>query len=203
MYLEESYSGKKEWTVKTDDPIQIQKAVLFQNFQLPENFSKNFKAEHLLSEAIAETHIDEYRKFLYISSITGQVQTPSKEVDLVWHYHIEHFENYLQASEILFNKPFLHMPSDGSEDDEIKHKQLYENTLNTMEKFFGEVNASCWKSAEVRFSQKFRWVNPTDLSQLCEGDSCEVNLASGSGANSGDSGCGGGGACGGGCGGGC
>jgi hypothetical protein len=91
------------------------------------------------------------------------------------------------------------MPSDGSEDDEIKHKQLYENTLNTLDKFFGEVNAISWKSTEVRFSQKFRWVNPTDLSQLCEGGSSEINLASGSGANSGGDSCGGG--CGGGCGG--
>jgi hypothetical protein len=181
---EESHAGKKEWEITTKNPLYIKKTTLFQNFELPKNFSKNFAAEHLLSEAVAENYIDEYRKYLYVSNITGQSQTPSEEVDSVWHYHIEHIEEYLKTSKILFGRYFLHMPADGSKSDHVKHVDMYKGTINTLENVFGQVDAETWKTTKVRFTQIIRWINHYNLIQTCfkkqsrlleQSNSCDSN----------------------------
>ena len=166
----ENYPGRTEWVLDSEinDIRSREKLVTFMNLRLPSNFQKNFSCDHLFSEALSETYIDEYRKFLYITNVTGKIQTPSEEVDLVWHYHQEHIKDYLAFSKDTMGKSvFVHMPANGTEEDNTTYQQVYLNTMNSLQKYFGYVNNTAWKPVEIRFNQTFRWYNHLNLIQKC------------------------------------
>ena len=61
-------------------------------------FTENFCSDHFLPMELGSQYIDNYKRFLFLMSVTKKTQTPSEEVDLVWHYHLLYIEEYLKFS---------------------------------------------------------------------------------------------------------
>jgi hypothetical protein len=165
----ENYPGRTDWQIQESiQGLARNKVESFQNIQFPPNFVKNFCADHLVSEARAETYIDEYKKYLYLSYVTKEIQCPSEEVDLVWHYHQQHTKEYMEFSALKLEKRiYIHNPANGTEEDSRTFHNVYNNTLNNLQVYFGYVNTSAWPNVERRFHQVFRWYNHHSILQRC------------------------------------
>jgi len=99
-------------------------------------------------------------KYVYISIATKKVQSPSEEVDLVWHHALENVVEYHSfCKKFLGIRMFAHNPSDGTKEDSDKYHVIYENTRDTIKTYFGDICEYAWPNAEKRFSQKFKWLN--------------------------------------------
>jgi hypothetical protein len=158
------------WNFPEDvNVLHKNKSIMFQNITLPSNFIYNFRLDHLLSEEVANLYVDEYRKFLFISAVTGSVQTPSEEIDLAWHYHIEHLEEYILNSQtVMEGKTFIHNPADGAEGEDDKYRGIYDGTLKLLTSYFGGYDKTAWKESNIRFNQVFRWHNHHMFIQRCQ-----------------------------------
>ena len=138
-----------------------EKVTVFQNLNLPLNFNTNFGIEHLLSLNKANEYVEEYKKFLFMNYVQkGTAFCPSEQVDLVWHYHQNHTKEYKDFSSMYMDtEVYYHNPSDGSESDGNKFKNVYDDTLRFLEAAFGPYNPEIWPKKEIRFSQYYRWFN--------------------------------------------
>lgn len=159
----------QEWQIGMNiSQADRNKAVNFQNIQFPEGFTFFFSRSHLICSQRAEHYIDEYKKYMYLSAVTGIEQTPSEEVDQVWHYHITYTENYKQFSSQKMGIDFFHHnPADGTTHDDNKYRGVYQNTMNGIISFFGNINQYAWPPVEVRFSQSYRWYSHPDFIRRC------------------------------------
>ncbi len=57
-------------------------------------FIAKLMAEHAWSERFTRSAVDEYKKFIYLLSISQQRLSPSKVVDSVWHCHLTFTQSY-------------------------------------------------------------------------------------------------------------
>jgi len=155
----------EEWRVNPDlGAAGKNKALTFQNIQLPQNFAFFFARHHLICIQRANIYIDEYKKYLYLSLVTKTEQTPSEEVDQVWHYHISYLQDYqVFSSQKMGSDFFHHNPSDGTTEDDVKYRGVYDNTKSALQNFFGSVNRYAWPSTQIRFSQSYRWFSHPDF----------------------------------------
>jgi len=162
---QEMLSPPNDWQIGQNIPTADRnKGVNFQNIQLPQNFAFFFARHHLISIQRANIYIDEYKKFLYLSHVTKLEQTPSEEVDQVWHYHITYLEDYKSfSSQKMGTEFFHHNPADGTTEDDVKYRGVYESTKSGLMSFFGHINQYAWPSAQVRFSQSYKWFSHPDF----------------------------------------
>jgi hypothetical protein len=81
----------------------------------PKDIIEGFMNDYLVSRAKAEDYFLEYLKFIYVCICTNEDQTPSIEVDMMWHFHHEHIENYVRFSnQALKLRVFIHDTGDNS-----------------------------------------------------------------------------------------
>ena len=153
--------GYVEWNVTNNVyGTAIQKVPVFQNLNLPRDFTTKFMEDHLLSRKKANEYISEYKKFLFCAFIGNISLCPSEQVDLVWHYHQLHTKEYREFSKMIMNtEVYGHNPSDGTEKDFNKYKEVYNTTLNYITSAFGNLNPEVWPNVDIRFSQIYRWYN--------------------------------------------
>ena len=133
-------------------------AVAIQNFEFPPNFAENFARHHLVTQSKANFFIDEYRKYQFLSKVTGTVQTPSEETDQVWHYHISFIKSYNEFSKKVMKVNFWHHnPSEGKKEDGKKYVNIYQETRDNLELYFGSCSPVAWPCTCIRFSKFYKW----------------------------------------------
>ena len=94
----EKYPGGEDWVLyNTQDKAATLKVPVLKNLKLPADFEK-FCEDNILSPEKGSQFIDNYKKFLFLMQVTKKSQTPSEEVDLVWHYHQLQIDDFLKFS---------------------------------------------------------------------------------------------------------
>jgi len=145
------------------DKIEILKDINFGT-----HFLANLARDYYLDSNFATKLLNEYTKFLFVLYHTKSNKCPSEEVDLIWHYHQLNTKNYLDFSQKLFGKKFLsHNPADGSLEDHMYFKNLYNETIESMKKIFKTIDIRAWPEDSIRFKQVFKCYNHYTIMQRC------------------------------------
>lgn len=94
----------------------------------------------------------EYKKFIFLITISELPQTPSDEIDQVWHLHLLYTESYwIAMCKNLIHKNIHHGPTKGSEERSL-FKDQYLKTLEFYQSIFNEKPPSdIWPSVKSRF----------------------------------------------------
>lgn len=89
--------------------------------------------------------VAEYKKFVFLCMTAGHMCTPSINVDMVWHEHLLYTPSYWdELCGKVLGKPLHHYPSEGGDAEEAKYAGLYQRTLDSYAKVFGEPPADIW-----------------------------------------------------------
>jgi hypothetical protein len=119
------------------------------------SFSDRLARENGWSNEYAQRAILEYKKFIFLSYISGKSLTPSDEVDQVWHLHMIYTHSYWieMCKEILGGFQLHHGPTKGGKSEGERFHNQYEETLKLYgEILFEEPPSDIWPSVEQRFS---------------------------------------------------
>ncbi len=95
----------------------------------------------------------EYKKFLFLICISNKSQTPSDEVDQVWHLHLLYTNSYwIELCKNTINKKIHHGPTKGMEERGVFSEQ-YDATLELYKLKFSQLPpADIWPHSKIRFS---------------------------------------------------
>ncbi len=129
------------------------------NFELddPESsfcFSERLARENDWSILYSLRAIIEYKRFLFLICISENSQTPSDQVDQVWHLHLLYTQSYwVNFCGDLVKKEIHHGPTKGKEQRAL-FKDLYSETLKLYErKFEKKPPSDIWPDVETRISE--------------------------------------------------
>lgn len=119
--------------------------------EVPLPFSHCLAVEMDWDPAFAKLAIEEYRKFILLSSLNPDEIIPSLHVDTVWHMHLLYTRNYLRFCKEALDCDFHHHePANGVEGESEQFRDLYKETLQKYENFFGTKPPSeIWGTGEV------------------------------------------------------
>jgi len=123
--------------------------------QVSFSFSDRLARENGWTKEYAQRAIVEYKKFIFLSYISGKSLTPSDEVDQVWHLHMIYTRSYWveMCKELLGGFQLHHGPTKGGKAEGDRFHLQYEETLNLYDEvFFEEPPSDIWPSVEQRFS---------------------------------------------------
>ncbi len=124
-------------------------------------FARRLARENGWSLPYAERVIVEYKRFVFLAMTAGQVATPSEQVDQAWHLHLTYTRSYWDGlcREVL-GQPLHHGPTKGGAAEQAKFIDLYNQTLASYRRFFGqEPPADIWSPAGQRFGEDLRHVS--------------------------------------------
>src|SRR5262245_31122097 len=113
-------------------------------FQIDESgaeltFARRLARENGWTLDSAERVITEYKRFLFLACEAGHIVSPSEDVDQVWHLHLTYTRSYW--SDLCPNvlaRPLHHMPTKGGSAEQSYFVDLYNLTLASYEKAFGQ-----------------------------------------------------------------
>ncbi len=89
--------------------------------------------------------IEEYRKFFFIMLASGHMVTPSIHVDEVWHIHLLYTKSYWHDwCRDIMGKEIHHHPGNGTDEDTLKWRCIYERTLEFYAAVFGPAPEDIW-----------------------------------------------------------
>lgn len=93
------------------------------------------------SQLTIATHIEEYKKFMYVAATSNEMCTPSRDVDIIWHEHILFTRDYISywCGKIL-KKVIHHEPSKPGEENAFK--SAYIQTKEKIRKEYKQHNRS-------------------------------------------------------------
>ena len=117
-------------------------------------FSDRLSRENDWSTEFALRAILEYKRFMFLVCISNQPQTPSDQVDQVWHLHLLYTQSYwIDFCKHILGKDIHHGPTKGSE-EKGHFKNLYQDTLNLYQLKFDEAPPKdIWPPESIRFGQ--------------------------------------------------
>lgn len=104
----------------------------------------------------------EYKKFIFLITISNQPLTPSDEVDQVWHLHLLYTQSYWKdMCGTLLKREIHHGPTKGGQNENLKFTDWYLKTIELYKSSFGEAPPDdIWPAKEKRFkSVNFQRVN--------------------------------------------
>jgi len=107
-------------------------------------FSVRLREANEWDEEYTRKAIEEYRKFMYLKTVTEQPLTPSVVVDSVWHMHLLYLRNYLAFCKQVIGRIVYHDPGKGGQDDSELFKEQYFDTLMVYMDHFGEPPTNIW-----------------------------------------------------------
>lgn len=116
-------------------------------------FSARLAKENGWSREYAKRVIEEYKKFLYLSVISGKSLTPSEEVDQAWHLHMIYTHSYWNdlCKETL-GVSLHHGPTKGGRKETEKYTDQYQFTLDLYESQLGQkAPKDIWPDTKTRF----------------------------------------------------
>ncbi len=119
------------------------------------SFSDRLCRENGWNKTFANKVIDEYKKFILLSKITGKSLTPSDEVDQAWHLHLVYSRSYWvdMCENLLDGFKLHHGPTKGGVAEATKYNEQYQYTLDIYKEILGyEAPSDVWPSLENRFS---------------------------------------------------
>jgi len=116
-------------------------------------FSRRLARERGWSPGYARRVIDEYKRFAFLAVAAGHAVTPSEAVDEVWHLHLTYTRSYWEHfCPLALGQPLHHEPTRGGRAEAVKFHNLYEETLSSYRRCFGEEPpADIWPAVEDRF----------------------------------------------------
>lgn len=132
----------KRWQEVLDYPLDDPTA--------PRPFSARLRDANEWTDAFTQEAILEYRKFMYLKTVTEQPLTPSVVVDSVWHMHILYLRNYLHFCKTVIGRIVYHDPGKGGEGDAGRFQSQYADTLECYRDNFGEPPAHIWRPTSRR-----------------------------------------------------
>ena len=98
----------------------------------------------------------EYKKFIFLIVISDFPQTPSNQIDQVWHLHLLYTESYwIELCENTINKNIHHRPTKDFEQKTLFKKQ-YRKTLEFYESIFNEKPPNdIWVDVDTNFDRTY------------------------------------------------
>lgn len=132
-------------------------------------FTNRLARENNWSLEYALRAVLEYKKFIFLITISNFPQTPSDQIDQVWHLHLLYTESYwIDLCKNTLDKSIHHGPTKGSEERSL-FKEQYSKTLNFYESVFKEkppkdiwpdVNTRFKEIHFIRVNRKKNWIIP-------------------------------------------
>lgn len=126
------------------------------------SFTDRLARENDWTMEYAVRAILEYKKFIFLLTISKSPLTPSDQVDQVWHLHLLYTQSYWEDfCEKTINKKIHHGPTKGGNDEKDKFTNWYEKTKELYLAIFKiEIPQDIWPPSEIRFSEiEFKRVN--------------------------------------------
>jgi len=119
----------------------------------PAPFSRRVQRECRWSAGKAERAIAEYRRFVILAVAAGHRVSPSPSVDLVWHLHLTDTRRYWdEFCPQALGQPLHHEPSRGGAAERQELLALYQKTLDSYQRLFGEAPpAEFWPAPRSRY----------------------------------------------------
>lgn len=129
-------------------------------------FEDRLARENRWTPAFARRVVGEYKRFLLLAMVAEHPVTPSDEVDQAWHLHMVYTRSYWEdlCGKVL-PRPLHHGPTRGGHSETIKFTNLYELTLDSYRRVFGETPPEdVWPATRVRFGRapNFQRVNTAE-----------------------------------------
>ncbi|MCB1316892.1 MAG: hypothetical protein KDK27_13100 [Leptospiraceae bacterium] len=125
-------------------------------------FSRRLAREQGWSTEFANGAIEEYKRFMFLITVSEAPCTPSQAVDAVWHTHLMYTREYWQnfCANIL-GQPIHHSPTQGGPAERRKFIYYYKRTLALYQLYFETKPPSqFWPPAHIRFGRsQFNGVN--------------------------------------------
>jgi len=117
-------------------------------------FTDRLCRENNWSMEYALRAVMEYKKFIFLVCTSDYSQTPSDQVDQVWHLHLLYTQSYwIEFCKGLLDKEIHHGPTKGIEERGL-FRDLYSDTLELYaEKFNEKPPKDIWPSPEKRISE--------------------------------------------------
>lgn len=148
-------SGEKELWIK------------IQQFELDDpqsefTFSDRLSRENGWTLVFSLRAILEYKKFMFLQTVTDHSLTPSDQVDQVWHLHLLYTHSYwTDFCGNVLKRQIHHGPTKGGLKERTKFTDLYDRTVKLYEQYFHQAPPKdIWPDGEKRFSDiHFRRVN--------------------------------------------
>ena len=136
------------------------------NFELDDpdssfSFTDRLARENGWTIEFSVRSIMEYKRFIFLICVSDTPQTPSDQVDQVWHLHLIYTRSYwIDLCRNILKREIHHGPTSGSGDKQ-RFENQYEKTKALYSKVFEqEPPSDIWPSSKIRFSQlKFTRVN--------------------------------------------
>ena len=130
------------------------------------SFTDRLARENGWSIEFSKRVVDEYKKFIYMSVVSGKALTPSDEVDQAWHLHLVYSYSYWveMCENTLGGFRLHHGPTKGGMTEKKRYDDQYSQTLEFYQNEFGyEAPRDVWPSHDVRFGKiNFRRVSMHD-----------------------------------------
>jgi uncharacterized protein (TIGR04222 family) len=79
--------------------------------------------------------VEEYRRFLVLTQVTGHAASPSPDVDEAWHLHLTRTAHYEAFCNAVFGRFLHHAPARPGE--RSRHDEMYRQTLADYQQAFG------------------------------------------------------------------
>ena len=141
----------------------LYEAILALDFDNEDNalrFYDRLARENQWRGNFSQRAIIEYKKFVYLTTITNQSLTPSDQVDQAWHLHLTYSRSYWQdMCRNILKRDLHHGPTKGGKQEQNKYKQQYQFTLDLYTQEFGEVPPDdIWPSVKTRFKHVDKFV---------------------------------------------
>ncbi|MBO9660470.1 MAG: hypothetical protein J7527_16735, partial [Chitinophagaceae bacterium] len=95
-----------------------------------------------------EKAILEYKKFMYLATVSDSMVSPSPVIDTVWHQHLIFTQSYSQFCNTT-GKFIQHVPSTHNKEDYKKFRQAKEHTIELYKKNFGNIPADIWEAESM------------------------------------------------------
>jgi len=112
--------------------------------------------------------VHEYKKFVFLATITDRIVSPSTTIDRVWHHHLLYTHSYWQdfCGKVL-NKPLHHYPGGGGTEEFTRDCLRYQYTLELYQSHFGDPPADIWDSPPLQSNHlahhKRYWLIPNPI----------------------------------------
>jgi len=117
-------------------------------------FSARLAHDNGWSRTFAERVVTEYKRFLYLACISPTAVTPSEEVDQAWHLHLTYSRSYwLDLCPNVLRRDLHHGPTKGGEQETLRYRDQYRDTLKLYRTEFGEdAPSQIWPGLNDRFA---------------------------------------------------
>ena len=116
-------------------------------------FAQRLARENDWTAEFTRRAIGEYRRFLFLCCEAGHSVCPSESVDQVWHLHLIYTRSYWEdLCRDVLGRPLHHGPTRGGLSENQKHHSMYDETIASYRRFFGEQPpAEFWPEPKQRF----------------------------------------------------